>query len=99
MTAIKRVRNFSQYTDKSFNFTPLEVKVLGLVFNYCYYYLNNAKSRLEEFEDFTEPDYYLYLKSLIKTGQKIRVKNVKLSSLILNDDTKMSQLVQALEDR
>ncbi|MCP6761949.1 MAG: hypothetical protein NHB32_25085 [Fischerella sp. CENA71] len=93
--AIRRGKNCSQSNSKSLDYTPLEIKVLELVMNFCFYYLNGATPRCMEFTNFTESDYYLYLNKLINPGEKIRVKNVNLSSLIY--DKNMSELVKALE--
>lgn len=95
LQVIKKVQSFR---DKNkYDYTDFEIKVLDIVFNFCHYYLNNAKSRSKEFGSFTKSDYYSYLKKLIKSGKKIRVTNIKLSLFIHHDDERMSKLVQALE--
>jgi len=96
LQVIKKVQTFGD--NNKYDYSDFEIKVLDIVFNFCHYYLNNAKPRSKEFESYTKSDYYLYVEKLIKSGEKIRVANIKLSHLIHPDDEKMSKLLQALEE-
>lgn len=93
---IQKVKNLSQNSQNYLDFTTLEIQVLDLVFNYCHYYLQSSIPRSTEFCNFAESDYYEHLISLIKSGEKIRVNHIKLSSLIA--EKRMSKLVQKLEE-
>jgi uncharacterized Zn finger protein (UPF0148 family) len=95
LKVINRAKSASKSNQQYLDFTDLELEVLELVFNFCHYYLNDARPRCEKFVSFKQADYYLYVNNLIKDGKKIRVNNIKLSSIIA--DKKMSKLVQKLE--
>lgn len=85
----------SQKQDQSLDFTDFELKIFNLVFNFCHFYRNGGKPRLEKYEKFQEKDYYSHMKELIDTGEKIRVCSVRLSSIVADRD--MSKLVQEVE--
>ncbi|MDZ8236681.1 MAG: hypothetical protein RMZ69_05810 [Nostoc sp. ChiQUE01a] len=88
-------KNIYQGEGELLDFTELEINIFSLVFNFCHYYLQGGKPRLEKYNNFQEKDYYNYMKNLIDTEEKIRVCSVKLSSLIAH--TKMSKLVEEVE--
>lgn len=88
-------RNIYQKQAHFSDFTCFETKVFSLVFNFCHYYLQGGRPRLEEYVKFKKENYYSYMKELVETGEKIRVGKVKLSSIIA--DIEMSKLVQKVE--
>jgi hypothetical protein len=81
---------------ESLDFTPFELKVIELVFNYCCYSVHERIKRSPEYIQLKKPeDFYLQMKALVESGQKIRSGTIKLSSLIKNP--KMSKLVKQVE--
>ncbi|MBW4492172.1 MAG: hypothetical protein KME26_03605 [Oscillatoria princeps RMCB-10] len=81
---------------ESLDFTPFELKVLELVFNYCRYSVHRRIKRSPEYIQLKKPeDFYVQMKALVESGQKIRSGTIKLSSLI--GDPQMSKLVKQVE--
>lgn len=85
-------------SNSTYDYTDIEIEALDAVFNFCHYFLNsNSKPRSKEFANFKRNDYYSYVKKLALSKKKIRITHIKLSLLVDNDDKKMSELVQQLE--
>lgn len=95
LKVIEQTRIANKSNQQNLDYTDLEIEVLELVFNFCYYFLKDARPRCKKFIGFKQADYYSCINNLIKHEKKIRVGNIKFSSIIA--DKKMSELVQKIE--
>ena len=91
---LKAINNAREVENSGF--TEFELEVLILAVSYCCYFTQHWSSPYSKFKNFKKPErYYSETKKLVALKEKIRYKNVRLSSLI--NDAYISELVQKIE--
>lgn len=77
-------------------FTEFELEVLVLVVSYCCYFTQNWSSPFPKFEKFKKTErYYFEMRKLVESKEKIRYKDIRLSSLI--KDACICELIKKIE--
>lgn len=77
-------------------FTEFEFEILDLVVSYCCYFQHKLPVPFPKFEKFKKSEhYYSELRKLVASKEKIRYKDVRLSSLI--KDNCISESLRKIE--